>query len=216
MTKDKFAVLDVLSVSISVIGEYGFVAKKEASAQTPSTASRVQQILISEEEFPKNNSDEVMELIEWALTDYNLKGDFGHTVKEMIQKGAVTLAQVAFLAPLPNQKKLVELREVEKQKQSANVETSDWFGKVGKRDKFFVKVTNKKYVANYDSYIYSVITRDENIGSFFSKKDFEVSVGDCILIKATPKRHIISNWHGGKETQFNRVVIEDNMGTKEG
>jgi hypothetical protein len=34
-------------------------------------------------------------------------------------------------------------------------------------------------------------------------------------MKATPKRHIVSEWHGGKETQFNRVVIKEIIGQKE-
>jgi hypothetical protein len=34
-------------------------------------------------------------------------------------------------------------------------------------------------------------------------------------MKATPKRHIVSEGHGGKETQFNRVVITEVIGQKE-
>jgi hypothetical protein len=32
------------------------------------------------------------------------------------------------------------------------------------------------------------------------------------VMKATPKRHCISNYHGGKETQFNRVVVKEIIG----
>jgi len=81
---------------------------------------------------------------------------------------------------------------------------------------FFVKLTDKKFVDRYGSYIYNIVTREGNIGSFFSQNNLEVSVGDCFLMKATPKRHVVSSWHGGKETQFNRVVIEEIMGKKEG
>jgi hypothetical protein len=60
-----------------------------------------------------------------------------------------------------------------------------------------------------------VVTEEGNIGSFFSQKKFDISVDDCFVMKATPKRHIVSEWHGGKETQFNRVVITEVIGQKE-
>ena len=33
-------------------------------------------------------------------------------------------------------------------------------------------------------------------------------------MKATPCRHQINNYDGGKETYFNRVIIEENRGNK--
>jgi len=217
MTKVTYPVLNVLCASIESIKEHGFVSKKEASATSASTASRVQQMLI--EEYSCQNEEttqKAIEVISWALEDYNLKGDFGYTIKEMLNKGAVTLAQVAFIVTLPNQKKLSEDRELIKKELEKGTATSEWFGSLRKRDKFFVKLTDKKFVDRYGSYIYNIVTREGNIGSFFSQNNYEVSVGDCFLMKATPKRHVVSSWHGGKETQFNRVVIEEIMGKKEG
>lgn len=215
---EKYAVINVVSAAIVCTDQYGFVAKKDANVDTPSTASRVQKFLLNHptdeiSEMFQPMFSEAAELIEWAKE--NLRGDFGHTIKQMLEKGAVSLAQVAFLVTLPNQKSLAEERAKQAEEKSALTVDSEWFGVVRKRDEFFVKLTASKYVERFGSYIYSVVTREGNIGSFFSQKKFDLKVNDCFIIKATPKRHIMSEWHGGKETQLNRVVIKEVIGQKE-
>jgi hypothetical protein len=211
----KYSVVNVVSCALGVIENNGFVSKKEATVDKPSTASIIQQQLLNLDasefsEVYQGFFAEAVELIEWAKE--NLKGDFGRSTIEIINKGEITLPQVAFLATLPNQKKIVDEREAVREEQAKETASSEWFGTVRKRSEFFVKLVQKKYVPNYDSYIYNITTREGNLGSFFSKNDFELTAGDCFLMKATPKRHVVSSWHGGKETQFNRVVIKEIMG----
>jgi hypothetical protein len=38
-------------------------------------------------------------------------------------------------------------------------------------------------------------------------------LNDCFLARMTPKRHAVSSYHGGKETQFNRVKVLQNVGS---
>jgi hypothetical protein len=211
----KYSVVNVVSCAIGVTENNGFVSKKEATVDKPSTASIIQQQLLNLDasefsEVYQGYFVEAVELIEWAKE--NLKGDFGRSTVEIINKGDITLPQVAFLATLPNQKKIVDEREAAKEEQSKETATSEWFGTVRKRSEFFVKLVQKKYVPSYDSYIYNIATREGNLGSFFSKSNLELTAGDCFLMKATPKRHVVSSWHGGKETQFNRVVVKEVMG----
>jgi hypothetical protein len=211
----KYAVLDVVAASILCTEQHGFVAKKDATVDTPSTASRVQQTLlnIDPEQYAEVWSHvyaDAGELIEWSKE--NLRGEFGYSVKDIINKQQITLPQTSFLVTLPNFKRVAEEREISKEIQAESTKNSEWFGVVRKRDDFFVKLTNKKYVPNYDSYIYNIQTREGNIGSFFSKNEFDIKIGDCFVMKATPKRHCISNYHGGKETQFNRVVVKEIIG----
>lgn len=211
----KYSVIDTVMCAIATTREKGFVSKKEATVDKPSTASIIQTQLMNLDasefsEVYQGFFDDAVELIEWAKE--NLKGDFGRSTLEIINKGQITIPQVAFLATLPNQKMIVDEREKVREEQSKETATSEWFGTLKKRGDFFVKLTQKKYVPSYDSYIYNIVTRDGNLGSFFSKNDFELSAGDCFLMKATPKNHIVSSWHGGKETQFNRVVIKEKMG----
>jgi len=211
----KYSVVDAVMCAVAMTEQYGFVSKKEATVDKPSTASRIQTQLMNLDasEFSEAYQGffaSAVEIIEWAKE--NLKGDFGRSTVEIINKGSITIPQVAFIATLPNQKKIVDERDAVREEQSKETATSEWFGTIRKRDDFFVKLQKKKYVPSYDSYIYNVVTRDGNLGSFFSKNDFELSEGDCFLMKATPKRHCVSTWHGGKETQFNRVVIKEVMG----
>lgn len=216
-----YSVLDVIAISVATIEIHGFVSKANGSAQTPSTASRVQEYLLSHEpqvisEITEANADwtnQALELIEWAKE--NLKGDFGYNVKQMLAKGSITINQVPFLVTLPNQFALAQSREAVKEELAKTTAKSEWFGTITKRAEFFVKLTGKKFVESYGSYIYNIVTREGNIGSFFSQNNFELIEGDCFIMKATPKRHIVSQWHGGKETQFNRVVIKEVIGKKE-
>jgi hypothetical protein len=216
----KFGILDVVTASIVCVEQYGFIAKKDADVNTPATASRVQKFLLrysTDEisEMLQHRFEDAAELVEWAKETGRLRGDFGHTIRQMLEKGAITLAQVAFLVTLPNQRNIAEKRSVEAEVQSEESAGSEWFGVVRKRSDFFVKLTEKKFVNRFNSYIYKVVTEEGNIGSFFSQKKFDISVDDCFVMKATPKRHIVSEWHGGKETQFNRVVITEVIGQKE-
>lgn len=220
-TVKKYPVLDVIALSIAIVEDRGFVSKKDAAASGGTLASTCSLVQTALENNPADELSEMNqpfytragETIEWAKE--NLRGEFGFTVKEMLNKVEVTLPQVAFLVTLPNQQKIALQREIAKSEIADKVAVSQWFGKVSKRDEFFVKLTDKKYIQTYDSYIYNVVTREGNIGSFFSRNSFELNIGDCFIMKATPKRHCISNYHGGKETQFNRVVIKEIVGTKE-
>jgi hypothetical protein len=219
MNKVKYRDIDVVAASVMITDSYGYVPKNKADVNNPSTASRVQQFLLSLDTEESNEQlqafyPEAIELIEWAK-EGNIRGNFGYTVVEILSKGAMTLPQTSFVVGLKQQKQLTEKREDDKAELSKETANSEWFGNVGKRDKFFVKMTSKKYLDNYQSYIYNVITREGNLGSFFSQKDFDLKENDCFIMKATPKKHVISNFHGGKETMFNRVVIEEVVGTKE-
>ena len=77
-----------------------------------------------------------------------------------------------------------------------------------------------EYIENYG--LHKVVDKTGNRGIFFSykMKDHKVgaphlsviNAGDCFLMKATPSRHQINKYDGGKETYFNRVIIEENKG----
>lgn len=93
---------------------------------------------------------------------------------------------------------------------------SDYIGKLKKRAEFFVKLIGKKYSDNVGCYIYNVKDRKGNLGVFFSSDSDLAEVNDCFLAKMTPKRHSVNDYHGGKETVFNRVKVVDNVGRPSG
>lgn len=157
--------------------------------------------------------EDVVSLIDWGKEQ---KGsDFFRSLRDILSKEELQSSQFGFIACLPYLKRMAEEREEQKEELAKVTANSDWIGTERKRGEFFVKLTKKDYLNNYGSYIYSVVTREGNLGVFFNQENFNVAPGDCFIMKATPKRHQVSNYHGGKETMFNRVVIKEVIGRKE-
>ena len=94
--------------------------------------------------------------------------------------------------------------------------SKEYIGEIKKRDDFFVKLLKVNYNASLGCHIYNVKDQKGNLGLFFSNDspaDLGLSLDDCFLARMTPKRHTVSNYHGGKETVFNRIKILDNVGS---
>jgi hypothetical protein len=97
-----------------------------------------------------------------------------------------------------------------------------YIGKQGKRGKFFVKLID---VISKDDYkIHRVHDRAGNRGHFYNYQfdrasapsdDYPLRLNDCFLMTATPVRHEINKYDGGKNTYFNRIKIEENKGKSE-
>jgi len=158
-------------------------------------------------------AEDVVSLIDWGKEQRG--SDFFVSLRDILSKEELQASQFGFVACLPFLKRQQEQKEAQKEELAKTTANSNWIGTERKRGEFFVKLTNKRYLDNYGSYIYSVVTRDGDLGVFFSQNKFEIDEGDCFIMKATPKRHQVSNYHGGKETMFNRVVIKEVVGKKE-
>jgi len=158
-------------------------------------------------------AEDVVSLIDWGKEQRG--SDFFVSLRDILSKEELQASQFGFVACLPFLKRQQEQKEAQKEELAKTTANSNWIGTERKRGEFFVKLTNKRYLDNYGSYIYSVVTRDGDLGVFFSQNKFEIDEGDCFVMKATPKRHQVSNYHGGKETMFNRVVIKEVVGKKE-
>jgi hypothetical protein len=94
--------------------------------------------------------------------------------------------------------------------------SKEYIGEIKKRGDFFVKLLRVNYNDNLGCHIYNVKDRKGNLGLFFSSDspgDLGLSVEDCFLARMTPKRHSVSNYHGGKETVFNRIKVLQNVGS---
>ena len=114
--------------------------------------------------------------------------------------------QLGFLASLVN-----NVIKEEKAPPKENLSHLGWIGTEKKRGNFFVKLT--EYIENYS--LHKVVDKTGNRGIFFSFSGTDkIAKGDCFLMKATPSRHQINKYDGGKETYFNRVIIEENRGNK--
>ena len=159
--------------------------------------------------------NEIMEKIEKELNSNTSNSEFLINCRDVTSKKTVAgwrlkekiwNYQLGFLASLVN-----NVIKEEKAPPKENLSHLGWIGTEKKRGNFFVKLT--EYIEAYG--IHKVVDKTGNRGIFFSFSGTDkIAKGDCFLMKATPSRHQINKYDGGKETYFNRVIIEENKGNK--
>lgn len=204
----KYSTLDAVIASINIDKKFGYDKAKNkvvmAELLSGETGGDITEGVTPEE---------AIELLDWGREQ---KGsDFFRSLRDILSKTELQASQFGFIACLPYLKRMAEGREEQRKELESQTANSEWIGKERKRGEFFVKLTGKRYLNNYGSYLYNVVTREGNLGVFFNQNDLEVAEGDCFIMKATPKRHQVSKYHGGKETMFNRVVLKEVVGRKE-
>ena len=155
-----------------------------------------------EKELNSNNSDsEFFRNCRDVVANHHITPPSGWKLKEKIWN-----YQLGFLASLVN-----NVIKEEKALPKENLSHLGWIGTEQHRGNFFVKLT--EYIEAYG--IHKVVDKTGNRGIFFSFSGTDkIAKGDCFLMKATPSRHQINKYDGGKETYFNRVIIEENKGNK--
>ena len=160
--------------------------------------------------------NEILKKIEKELNSNNSDSEFFRNCRDVVANHVITPPsswklkpkiwnyQLGFLASLVN-----NVIKEEKAPPKENLSHLGWIGTEKKRGNFFVKLT--EYIENYG--LHKVVDKTGNRGIFFSFSGTDkIAKGDCFLMKATPSRHQINKYDGGKETYFNRVIIEENKG----
>lgn len=95
-------------------------------------------------------------------------------------------------------------------------ELSQFIGEIGKREEFFIKFVDIRWIARLGSNVINIVDSNGNYGVYFSKEAPPgIFVGDCAVIKMTPKKQEISTFHQGKETTFSRIRLIENVGSKD-
>ena len=179
--------------------------------------------------------NEVMKKIEEELNSNNSDSEFFRNCRDVVANHVITPPsswklkpkiwnyQLGFLASLVN-----NVIKEEKAPPKENLSHLGWMGREMQRGNFFVKLT--EFVEKSDYTIHKVIDKTGNRGIFFNYKmknhkggehadDDTVNYtdgigeGDCFLMTATPSRHQINKYDGGKETYFNRVTVLENKGS---
>ena len=97
--------------------------------------------------------------------------------------------------------------------------TESPIGVVGERDDFFVKLIDRKAINEKD--VFKVVTRDGRLGSFWALPDVSaesgkpglLDIGDCVVIRATPKKYEHNKYDKMKMTTFGgRIQVKENVG----
>ena len=166
--------------------------------------------------------NEILKKIEKELNSNNSDSEFFRNCRDVVANYVITPPsswklkekiwnyQLGFLAAL-----VKNVIEEEKTPPKENLSHLGWIGNTGKRGNFFVKMTEK--VEKDDYVIHKVVDKTGNRGWFYNYKmkdptRMNPKIGDCFLMTATPSRQEINKYDGGKETYFNRVIIEENKG----
>ena len=178
---------------------------RECEAPGPILNIRINEILKKiEKELNTNNSDSEFFRNCRDVTS-KLKITRDGSMKRWTLKEKIWNYQLGYLASL-----VKDVVKEEKTPPKENLSHLGWIGTEKKRGNFFVKLT--EYIENYG--LHKVVDKTGNRGIFFSFSGTDkIAEGDCFLMKATPSRHQINKYDGGKETYFNRVIIEENKGS---
>jgi hypothetical protein len=92
-------------------------------------------------------------------------------------------------------------------------------GTIGEREDFFVKLIDRRSVNDKD--VFKVVTRDGRLGTFWamphinaeSGKAGQLDIGDCLVIRVTPKNYEHNKYDKMKMTTFGgRIQIKENVG----
>ena len=194
---------------------------RECEAPGAIKNDRINKILKKiEKELNSNNSDsEFFRNCRDVVADYgrHYEGRYSWKLKEKIWN-----YQLGFLASL--------VKDVIKEDNSPPKEDLShlgWIGREMQRGNFFVKLTSM--ITKEDYTLHKVVDKKGNRGLFYhyKMKDHKggeyadddtvnytdsIAMNDCFLMTATPSRHQISKYDGGKETYFNRVTVLENKG----
>jgi hypothetical protein len=221
----EYDLIPLLATAKRLVNESEFVSKTDANnLGCKSTADRVQEIYrntvnnlsyIDIKGFSKKIQNYVDGLMEWVLTTPKYRDPVpdGYEFKVRNIYSAIQVADKDI--PLAVSTIGMYDRSLQKKKMDDIITDSEYVGEIDKRDEFFVKLIDK---INRDDYImYKCITKEHDLCIFFrsndTKNDFDIELGDCFLMKATPKKHEISHYDdGARITKFNRVVFVKNYG----
>jgi len=216
-----------LKYAAFIIREQGYTSKKDAQITGGSSTSDILNTWFTASACRgtlQEDSEKAQEALVWLqgkanITGYASESDFDRSMRMLtiggyrnVAPGMITKSDFGFVACVYSTMERAAGREKNKEVVKEAASTSEYIGKLKSRAEFFVKLVGKKYSDNIGCYIYNVKDQKGNLGVFFSSDADLAKLEDCFLAKMTPKRHSVNNYHGGKETVFNRVKVVQNVG----
>lgn len=220
-----------LKYAAFIIRKHGYTSKKDAQITGGSSTSDILETWFTASAWgcdPRQSQEDLekaQEALVWLqgkanITGYASESDFDRSMRMLtiggyrnVAPGMITKSDFGFVACVYSTMDRAANREVKKAEAKESASASEYMGSVKKRAEFFVKLVQKTYSDNVGCYIYKVKDQKGNLGVFFSSDSAMAEVNDCFLAKMTPKRHSVSDYHGGKETVFNRVKVVQNVGS---
>lgn len=224
---ESYSLALALEYTAGIIRQHGYISKKESATSGRQPTSVTLAAWLKAPAAPDISQDDgvkTQEALAWLqgkahITGYASESDFDRSMRLLtsggyrnVAPGMITKSDFGFVACVYSTMDRAAGREKNKEAAKEAASTSEYIGKLKSRAEFFVKLVGKKYNDNIGCYIYNVKDQKGNLGVFFSSDADLAKVDDCFLAKMTPKRHSVSDYHGGKETVFNRVKVVQNVG----
>jgi len=204
-------------------GEY---RKSDALQSGNSTPMRVKQFLVVESQsdfsdiqYSDSINDQYTAIIDFvnklykdALGEGSFEKDYIHPIRECIVSNDTESLMVGKVASIVN-----FYNQYEYFKKFAYSEEP--IGTIGEREDFFVKLIDRRSVNDKD--VFKVVTRDGRLGTFWamphinaeSGKAGQLDIGDCLVIRVTPKNYEHNKYDKMKMTTFGgRIQIKENVG----
>ncbi len=204
-------------------GEY---RKSDALQSGNSTPMRVKQFLVVESQsdfsdiqYSDSINDQYTAIIDFvnklykdALGGGSFEKDYIHPIRECIVSNDTESLMVGKVASIVN-----FYNQYEYFKKFAYSEEP--IGTIGEREDFFVKLIDRRSVNDKD--VFKVVTRDGRLGTFWamphinaeSGKAGQLDIGDCLVIRVTPKNYEHNKYDKMKMTTFGgRIQIKENVG----
>ena len=224
-TKVEFGTGSALYVLDNIIKESGYKSKSKFGGECTSFVAEAELRKDDKRLRPLALSDRVIHLNERICTMIQAKhtSDFHESCRDAVGileggswklKARIFNYQLGWLAALVH-----NIIRDEDRPTKEDLSHLGYIGNQGKRGKFFVKLVE---VISKDEYkIHKVVDKSGNRGHFYNYKfdastapsdDDPLRLNDCFLMTATPVRHEINKYDGGKNTYFNRITIEENKG----
>lgn len=211
-----FGLEDVLTRTVVVIREEGWVSRKEAKnsyAPKYSTSDIVVEDILSRDpkekdvfakKATKEDKEEALAALEWARDLDPGTNDYLYNIKTIANLGAARMNLMGYACSILPAYRRETGYKAEQEKAKAE---SDWIGQIKKREVYEFTVVGMSTTQGYygTTFIYRFIEGSGNRVTWFSSKNAELKTGETYKVKATVKKH--DTYKGMKQTIVTRCAV---------
>lgn len=132
---------------------------------------------------------------------------FEKTVLNIVNRNTISHKELGRVASFPNVYERKISQEIWEERESDLAQNSEYVGVLNEKSELQISIENIRYLSRTQSYLICACESDSNIIKFFiSEHKFNnIKHGDVVKISGWIKKQDVSKFHGGKETQINRV-----------
>ena len=155
---------------------------------------------------------EAQSIIEYFKNLTTPPNDFMTECSELAQKTEIDKKKLGYaVAMVATYRRITSVAEFEK-----TYSDSDYVGVTGKRQNFFIKLIDTKYMPGSESFLYTFCDRRKNIIKTWvtaeKHQEWNIKINDCVDVDAYVRMHQANKYNHIRETYINRIKIKENKG----